>query len=899
MKTVCRGVIVVLGICSCVLGQAPTTQKSDHFTIGLGQAGITSLKRTNDVFDTDYIQFGRTLGPLVVSYRTGDDGWRTVRADALGATIGEDLELASGFTLDGVVMRWQISLKNVGDRPIEIGDLGFAMPFNTRICSRDKSVSYTQRQIPHFWIAGHASFIFLMRPNSVGPYLVMLPAGNTKLEYFDREPGGRGAVTRPATAGAGGHGGNVMYIHSKAVAERSKERGGNWRQPNTSLTLAPGQTVEYGFTFHWADGYDGVREVLYEQGKLDIHVIPGMTVPSDLTATFSIRTRNTIDSIAPEFPNQTKLEPVPVRRGPPGRHIYHVTFSKLGENRLTIDFGGGKSTVLEFFVTEPLETLIKKRSNFLVTRHQHRDPNKWYNGMFSEWDQINKVLRSPEDTDGLNPYVVACDDPGLCKAPYVASKNVAFPDPNEIEAVDYYIKHYVWGGLQMTEEEPYPYAIYGIPNYKVNRESNDPGRNGRNHIWRIYDYPHIVLLYFRMYQIARLYPHIKMELTADEYLHRAFGTAMAFFTVPMTVERWSAYGTGTYNELVIPEVIDALDAHGRKKEAADLRAHWERKVDRFVNRDPYLFGSEYAFDSTGFESTHALAKWALQRMGGEGSNVTRENALKFLDKQLAANLACRGVIEPAYYLLGSDYRGGYGFSYTLSYMSQMGGWSILDHALHFADDPARLLRLGYASYLSSWALMNTGTAETNYGYWYPGPENDGAAGGGFEPRAWATSWLRKSHPRGSWSYSCEIDLGFSGALRSAATIVADDALFGTTAYGGALAITPQGLEVIPRDGLRQRLHVVRATGRLHLLMSRDGFAAGQPVCIDNDGREIRFALENRSSGQPHTTSLELRGARGQVTIEGVPARVTPGPDSTRVDLQIGAEAQYPVRIVIK
>jgi len=56
---------------------------------------------------------------------------------------------------------------------------------------------------------------------------------------------------------------------------------------------------------------------------------------------------------------------------------------------------------LEFFVTEPLETLVKKRASFLVSHHQHRDPAKWYNGLFSEWDMKTKVLRSPDDKDGM------------------------------------------------------------------------------------------------------------------------------------------------------------------------------------------------------------------------------------------------------------------------------------------------------------------------------------------------------------------------------------------------------------------------------------------------------------------------------------------------------------------
>jgi hypothetical protein len=101
--------------------------------------------------------------------------------------------------------------------------------------------------------------------------------------------------------------------------------------------------------------------------------------------------------------------------------------------------------------------------------------------------------------------------------------------------------------------------------------------------------------------------------------------------------------------------------------------------------------------------------------------------------------------------------------YTLSYMSQMGGWAVEDYAVNFAKDPVPYLRLGYASYLSSWALLNSGTAESNYGYWYPGKENDGGASGGFEPRPWEQAWLgNKIMGHGPWWYSGEIDLGSGG-----------------------------------------------------------------------------------------------------------------------------------------
>jgi hypothetical protein len=79
--------------------------------------------------------------------------------------------------------------------------------------------------------------------------------------------------------------------------------------------------------------------------------------------------------------------------------------------------------------------------------------------------------------------------------------------------------------------------------------------------------------------------------------------------------------------------------------------------------------------------------------------------------------------------------------------------------------------------------MNTGTAESNCGYWYPGRANDGAAGGGFEPAPYGTSWLEQPHHRGAWYYACETDLGYCAALRSAITVLADDPIFGRFCCG--------------------------------------------------------------------------------------------------------------------
>jgi hypothetical protein len=274
------------------------------------------------------------------------------------------------------------------------------------------------------------------------------------------------------------------------------------------------------------------------------------------------------------------------------------------------------------------------------------------------------------------------------------------------------------------------------------------------------------------------------------------------------------------------------------------------------------------------------------------SSVAPRDAVEaFLEKQIRINIGSRGWLEPAYYWMGSDYRGSGNGNYLLSYMAQMGGWAVEDYALNYAKTPAPYLRLGYASYLSSWELVNSGTAESNYGYWYPGKENDGAAGGGFEVRPWGRAWLgNKEMGRGSWWYSGEIDLGFNGALRTAATVVTDDPLFGLLAYGGDLTKRNAALEIVPKDGLRARLHVLLAGQKLSLVFDHDGFAKGRPITLDGSLSRVAFKVENRS-GDTHQTQLEITAsgdAAYEVTVDNRRLQAVRTASGMRVEIPISA-----------
>jgi hypothetical protein len=336
----------------------------------------------------------------------------------------------------------------------------------------------------------------------------------------------------------------------------------------------------------------------------------------------------------------------------------------------------------------------------------------------------------------------------------------------------------------------------------------------------------------------------------------------------MELAGWPAHDVGNYDELVIADVIDELYAAGWKDKGDALRAQWEGKVRHFVKERPNLFHSEYPFDPTGFESHHALARYAVAHAERPEATlrVTKAEADDFMKEQIAGNIATRGWLETSYWQLGVEG--------SMRYMSQMGGWAVLDYALHHAADPIKYLRLGYASILSSWALMNTGTAESGYGFWYPARENDGAAGSAFQSQPFGRSWIGIEQARGVWPYSAEIDLGFGGALRAAATVVADDPLFGLLAYGGRLTRTGTVTDVVPMDGMGRRFHVLRGTQRVHLLLDRNGLAAGQPVRFDDGLKEMSLTVENRAPdgvAAAHETELRVSGLPAgsyQVTANG-------------------------------
>jgi hypothetical protein len=840
-------------------------QMEPEFGVESGNGVITSLVRNDDVTNTQYL--AGSLGAVMLNYGVNGTTWSTAYTSPLSGAaatystspdgtiqmahyqmtsgLNGPLVMESDFAMQQSFFTWTLGFTNLGDSSVIVGDVALQFPMNTA------APQYISSVFKHSVVSGDGSFIFWMRNNSVGPYLLMTPDTGTGFEYWD-------------TLGNSGGDGYEAYIHSAVSGPLAEAQyptvtnsNARWRLPNTSLTLAPGASTNYTLKFQWVNNYDGVRQALIAEGKVDVHVVPGMTLPTNLFAEIALNTTQPINSITPEFPSATQLQSVGTN-GP--YQLYTVQFSQLGENMLTINYGSNQIMYLEFCVTEPIETLFKKRSAFLVSHQQWEGITNWFDGLFADWNENDQVQNSPLNYDTISGFViyeVASDDAGESRPAYMGEKESVYPVQSEVSALDLYITNFVWpagptGGLQRKTNETYSYGVYGIDNWYELRQSDTLS------LGRTYDYPHIVDMWLGMYRVAKYNPQITTAWAATNYLQAAWGTALALYTVagagPST--------PGLMSEVVFSDLLVALQNEGMSNQYAQLLPYWESKVAFYATGNPNLFGSEYGFDSTGFEATEAFAKYALLHagsdaaMGSANPSLFLQQTSNFMFTEISANMFDRGYLETAYYHYGSDFRAGGSDNYCLSYMTQMGGWGLLDYALNYATNFPNYLRLGYGSYLAGWGIMNTGTPASDYGFWYHGSNNDGACGGGYEPQAYFDTWLGQPTHRGPWYYSAEQNLGFCGAVRGAATVVADDPIFGRFCFGGTIQTNENAMAIVPLDGIRRRFHALLTGGTLHVMLDADRFASNQPIILNADLSGITLQIESDNPGA-HVVPLHL------------------------------------------
>ena len=879
---------------------------NDYFNVGFDSKGIKSIKNPKDPNDMDFIlqndnnyinyeKVFKALGHFDLVYDKNEQSKKLESEPSLFTDdskvsfkrANNDLDVIETFSLEDDLLRWDINVNNITDTDLTILDFQLPLCFNTAY-ARAWQETYLRRAIRHSYIAGHGSFIFLNKAGGDPPFLLMMPSRCTSIDCFDVE------TTHDA--------GRFEGIYSIYLHANKKNQNKKWRLPTPKKVIKKYSSHSYGFIFKWVKNHEQIRKNLYLNDLIDIRVMPGMTVPVGLDCKILLKTKLKEVKLQSEFKTETNINN---QESSSEHHLYSVSFKRLGENLITIKGKDGFRSYLQFFVTEPLETMIKKRSNFITKNQFYNDKNQWFDGLIGLWNMKEKSSPNPINTHGLQDYMVSGGD-DCFKAPLLTRKNSIYPNDQEIKVVEYYLENYVWGKHQRTDkEEPYPYGIHGGENWYVNRNNEigfGSGGLGQDRMWRSFDYPHLVLVYLKMYEIAKYYPDKCNYLKYDQYLDRAFGTAVAYFEVPISIEMkkpWDyngyptwAFTQGNFNEKIIPDLIDVLYKEGRKKEAKKIKTEWEKKVKYFIYDHEFPFGSEMFFDATAFESTHAIAKYAIDEGISSDDKLWRDPNTKewyshpeiksedinhFMHRQMQGNIACRGWLEMNYNQFGSDIRAGGNSSYNLSYMSQLGGWAVLDYGLNFSQNMYDHINLGYASILSSWALLNSGNKESDYGYWYEGKENDGAAGWAYEPKLENNPWGVSEMERGIWNVDGEIDMGLGSSIESLCTILAEDPNFGIVCYGGNFIEYDDRYEIHSLDGVRNKFHCRLNDFKISIELKRDQFADEEPIIIFKKDKRLQLTINNISK-DVHRTDILIQADLINLTFEAEGKIISPSQD---------------------
>jgi len=90
----------------------------------------------------------------------------------------------------------------------------------------------------------------------------------------------------------------------------------------------------------------------------------------------------------------------------------------------------------------------------------------------------------------------------------------------------------------------------------------------------------------------------------------------------------------------------------------------------------------------------------------------------------------------------------------------------------------------------------------------------------------------------------------------AATILADDPIFGRFCFLGTWQPANGTNQVIPLDGVRRRFHAMLNTSTLHMVLDNDRFAANQPLSCTDDQSLLTFQMESEVT-TAHTATLHL------------------------------------------
>jgi hypothetical protein len=790
--------------------------------------GDLILKLRVDLFGPgetyDTAESRKPVGPLKTS-------GSTLAAADLSPTLPADIpvQITRSWLVDKGRLVLRFDIKNKTAKPISIASLGLPMVFNNILTGRTLKEAHEKCSFSDPYIGQDAGYLQVTRLSGAGPALVVVPEGQTPFEGYQ-------LLNEPARPSQTFEGAFAWMVHTFAEDEW---RGVDPWNPPTWELLPAGNTRTYAVRFLLADGIRNIEATLAQDNRPVAVGIPGYILPMDVEGRLFVKYRR-ITRITVDPAGALDVKPAGVLAGK--WRAFTVRGKTWGRARLALRYDDNTRQSISYYVTKPAAQAVADLGNFLFTRQWFDEPNDPFHrspSIMGYDREANRIV-----TQDSRVWIAGLGDEGGSGSWLAAAlKQFGQPRRDEIAKYEQFIDRVLWGGLQYKDgpnrygvrKSLFYYSPQDVPGFKY-----DPALNwttwtswkkaDAESIGRGYNYPHVIAAYWSMYRLGRNHPGLVKNHPWDWYLDQAYETARFMFGRQANGRRRVGYvELGLMEGDVIVALLDDLKREAWQEKAQVIESLMRERIDRW-QQDPYPFGSEMAWDSTGQEEVYAWCKYfghddkalvSLNSIIGYMPTLPHwgynGNARRYWDFLYGGKLR---RIERQLHHYGS-------------------GLNAIPVLAHYREHPEDeyLLRVGYGGMMG--ALSNI--------------DQEGFASAAFHSFPSTLKWD---------AYSGDYGPNFFGHAFNVATYVVDHPEFGWQSFGGNIRVVGNWANVQPLDSFRKRVYV--APLGLWLTLDAGTF---EKISINTRTRVVRVTL---SAADAFTPNARLR-VQQPATIAGVGA----------------------------
>ena len=700
----------------------------------------------------------------------------TLAVANLSLPAGIPLEIKRSWIVENGHLVLRFDLKNKTTQPVQLGALGFPMIFNNMITNRNLKEAHEKCSFSDPYIGQDAGYLQVTRLSGQGPALLVVPDGETPFEAYQ-------LLTEPTRPSQTFEGAFAWMVHTQAYAE-DEWRGVKQWNPPTMAAIPPGAIKTYAVKFLLSTEIRKIETTLANNDRPVAIGIPGYVLPMDIDGRLFLKHKRKVAQLTVDPAGALEI-----KKDKPSApwQAYRVRGKTWGRARLTITYDDRSTQSISYYVIKPSAEAVSDLGNFLFTKQWFEDPNDPFHrspSVMSFDRETNRIV-----TQDSRVWIAGLGDEGGSGAWLAAAmKQFGQPRKEEIEKFEQFIDKVLWGGLQYKEgpnkfgvrKSLFYYSPQEVPNYKY-----DPSldwttwtswkKTDAESIGRGYNYPHVIAAYWSMYRLARNHTGLVTNHLWDWYLDQAYETAKFMFGRQPNGRRRVGYvELGLMEGDIIVAVLEDLKREAWKEKAEVLESLMKERADRW-KQEPYPFGSEMAWDSTGQEEVYAWCKY-----------------FGYDDKALVSLNSILGYMPTLpHWGYNGNARRYWDFLYggkirrierqLHHYGSGLNAIPVLSHFREHPEDDY-LLRVGYGGTMG--ALSNI--------------DQEGFASVAFHSFPSTLKWD---------PYTGDYGPNFFGHAFNAATYVIKHPEFGWQSFGGNVSVNGNWVNFKPLDSLRKRIYI--------------------------------------------------------------------------------------------